>query len=66
LIDTIIDSISKTVDEGDHEVHQCVIKCIITIVSTFKCQVHESTLLIALWSCYKIYLCKFIWHQKIL
>lgn len=37
LIDTMIDSISNTVDEGDHEVHQCVIKCIITIISTFKC-----------------------------
>ena len=48
LIDTIIDSISKTVDEGDHEVHQAVVKCIITIISTFRCQVHDTTLLQAL------------------
>ena len=52
LIDAIVKSISDCAEEGDAEVHLQIIKTLITIVSTFKCQVHDITLLEALRACY--------------
>ena len=59
LIDTIVKSVCDSVETQDNEVHLQIIKTLVTIVSTFKCQAHDVTLLEALRACYKINLRKY-------
>ena len=56
MIDGIVESICNCVAERDDSVQLQVIKSLLTIVTSFNCEVHERTLLEAFKACYHIHI----------
>ena len=56
LIDAIVESVCKCVQETDDNVQLQVIKTLLTTITSFNCEVHDRTLLEAFRACYHIHI----------
>ncbi|OMJ95949.1 hypothetical protein SteCoe_502 [Stentor coeruleus] len=56
MIDAIIESVCKCVQETDDNVQLQVIKTLLTTITSFNCEVHDRTLLEAFRACYHIHI----------
>ncbi|OMJ89408.1 hypothetical protein SteCoe_8405 [Stentor coeruleus] len=56
MIDAIVESVCKCVQETDDNVQLQVIKTLLTIITSFNCEVHDRTLLEAFRACYHIHI----------
>lgn len=56
LIDSIVEIVCKCINEPDDNVQLQVIKTLLTIITSFNCEVHDRTLLEAFRACYHIHI----------
>ena len=56
MIDAIVESVCKCVQESDDNVQLQVIKTLLTTITSFNCEVHDRTLLEAFRACYHIHI----------
>ena len=56
LMDIVIETVTKCSDEFDDSVQLQVIKVLLTAITSLHCEVHESSLLLAVRACFHIHL----------